>query len=140
MLSTDEHNELVELVAPLASGQPELLTPDEARRLASLIELLNEPGRDERTVYRITAADLDAIAGFQLTDEQLDTFEQAIGHSSVPEAVETVLDSITPTKEEPMDITIVTSDPDVIDTDEIKRALEDLDYFVNSITVEDRGL
>lgn len=38
-----------------------------------------------------------------------------------------------------MDITIVTSDPDVIDTDEIQRMLEELDYFVNSITVVERG-
>lgn len=50
--------------------------------------------RSERTVYRITAADLDAVAGHELTDEQLDTFERAIGFSSVPEAVETILDSI----------------------------------------------
>lgn len=38
-----------------------------------------------------------------------------------------------------MDITIVTSDPDVIDTDEIQQMLEELDYFVNSITVVERG-
>lgn len=50
--------------------------------------------RTERTVYRITAADLDAVAGFELTDEQLDRFEGAIEHSSVPEAVTIILDSI----------------------------------------------
>lgn len=38
-----------------------------------------------------------------------------------------------------MDVVINTSDPDSIDTGEIQKAIEDLGYFVLSVTVEDRG-
>jgi hypothetical protein len=37
-----------------------------------------------------------------------------------------------------MDIVIYTSDPDSINTDEIKQAVEGAGYFVLSVTVEDR--
>lgn len=39
-----------------------------------------------------------------------------------------------------MDITIVTSDPDVVDADLIYAAVEALGYFVDEVTVVDRGL
>jgi hypothetical protein len=35
-----------------------------------------------------------------------------------------------------MDIVIYTSDPEAIDADEIREALEALNYFVGTITVE----
>lgn len=38
-----------------------------------------------------------------------------------------------------MDITITTSDPTSINTQEIEAALENLGYFVASITIIDRG-
>lgn len=40
-LSASEHTELIELLAPLHAGEPELLTRDEARHLAALVDLLH---------------------------------------------------------------------------------------------------
>jgi len=39
-----------------------------------------------------------------------------------------------------MDIEIHTSDPDLVDGDEIREAIEKLGYFVEWVTVIDRGL
>jgi len=38
-----------------------------------------------------------------------------------------------------MDIFIITSDPESINADEIQEAVEDLGYFVTSITIQDRA-
>lgn len=51
--------------------------------------------RDERVVWRLTAADADAIAGCTLTDDELERLGVAIGWSSIPEALSEVLSSIT---------------------------------------------
>ncbi len=37
-----------------------------------------------------------------------------------------------------MEVVIYTNDPESIDTDEIRRALERLDYFVDTVRVEVR--
>lgn len=39
-----------------------------------------------------------------------------------------------------MDIVITTSDPDNVNVDEIRRLLEAIGYFVNTIEIVDRGL
>lgn len=39
-----------------------------------------------------------------------------------------------------MDVEIYTSDPDKVDCLEIQGALEDLGYYVNSVSIVDRGL
>ena len=51
-------------------------------------------GRDTRVVWSLSAADLDRIAGRTLTDDELDRIGRAVGHSSIPEALEVVVDAV----------------------------------------------
>lgn len=46
--------------------------------------------RDERTAYRLTMADLDALAGRQVSDEDAARFVKALEHSSLTEVIEEV--------------------------------------------------
>jgi hypothetical protein len=51
-------------------------------------------GRDTQVVWSLSAADLDRIAGRTLTDDELDRIGRAVGHSSIPAALEVVVDAI----------------------------------------------
>jgi hypothetical protein len=66
---------------------------------------VSQQDRDKRTVYRLSAADLDSLAGRELTEEELTTFEKAIEWSSAGEVVQTILDSmgLTPSEDEDED-------------------------------------
>lgn len=50
----------------------------------------SDPDRTQRTVYRLTAADLDAIAGRTLSDEEL---EQVVKSIDANDVVADVIDS-----------------------------------------------
>lgn len=50
--------------------------------------------RDDRTVWRVTAADLDALAGRELTEEELQRVAKAIDHSTAGEAVEAAVEQV----------------------------------------------
>lgn len=50
--------------------------------------------RNDRTVWRLTAADLDDHAGRTLTDEQLDAIAFSMDHSSVSECVHGAIDQL----------------------------------------------
>lgn len=50
--------------------------------------------REDQTVWRLTAADLDAYAGRELSDDELFLFGEAFGNSSVNECIEGVLGSV----------------------------------------------
>lgn len=58
---------------------------------------VTEAPRVARTVYRLTAADLDAHAGRELTDEELEVLARALGNSSIPDAVSEVVFAVTGT-------------------------------------------
>ena len=53
--------------------------------------------REDLVVWRLTAAALDRIAGRRLTDSELERIGRAIGHSSIPEALEVIVDAVTGT-------------------------------------------
>ncbi len=54
-------------------------------------EILANTDRSQQTVWRITVADLDNAAGRALTDDELTTFAECMGRSSVQETVDTIL-------------------------------------------------
>ena len=41
----------------------------------------------DQTIWRVTAADLDAMAGRRLTDDELNRVGKVVGFSSIPEAL-----------------------------------------------------
>lgn len=50
--------------------------------------------RAERVVWRVTAANADVHAGRALTDDELDRLANAIGHSSIPDALGDVISAV----------------------------------------------
>jgi hypothetical protein len=54
----------------------------------------HEVSRDERTVWRLVASDIDAVAGRELTDDELDFVARALDNSTVNECVIGAVDQI----------------------------------------------
>lgn len=55
-----------------------------------------EPDRTDRTAWRVTAADLDEMAGRELTDEELTRIVSGILNSTASEAIEAAVDQVVP--------------------------------------------
>lgn len=78
------------------AGAPDNADSDLARRLARALRLLLAPAsetREERNVYRLTAADVDAHAGREVTDGELRRIVKTLEFSELGEVVTAVLDS-----------------------------------------------
>jgi hypothetical protein len=57
-------------------------------------EILSAVPDDEGKGITLTRGQLNAWAGRDLTDEEVDTLEEAIPNSSIPEAVQLMADSL----------------------------------------------
>lgn len=57
----------------------------------------NQPG--DEVVWSVTVADLNEIAERELSELDLQMFAASVDHSSIPEAIATILDNITTTED-----------------------------------------
>lgn len=74
-----------------------------AAELSDALRALLTPAREDRTAYRLTYADLDAIAGRELTDEEVQRVAVAIDNSTAGDAVAAAVEQVTGLADEDAD-------------------------------------
>lgn len=87
-----------EYVVDGADGRPIHDGTFESEAAASLyaaqVDAATVADRADRTVWRVTAADLDALAGRALTDDELARVANAIDHSTANESIAAAVDQV----------------------------------------------
>jgi hypothetical protein len=78
----------------VVEGTPEELIAWSDRVRAAVVEKCGR--REDEIVYRRTVGDLEAQAGRTLTDDQVQRIAGAIDHSTIPDALATIIDAVAP--------------------------------------------